>query len=158
MVLRGWLGPVERHAVHRVVQLIFPDRPGIAQGQGFPTDRLQGPPHVDDGPAVLVLVFDPLPRRQVVLQPAYGAVVGLVDVDVVRGQEAPVSHGHVWPLSVLFRVAAPVTLADKMGNQPHISRSGAFSRRVSVVLVLRNMVAVSGANWYRMWSLKLLVE
>lgn len=133
MVLGGRLRPVERDAVHSVVQLLIPDRPGVAHGQELPANRLQGPPHVDDGPAVLVLVVGPLPRGQVVHQPADGAVVGLVDVDVVRRQEAAVGHSHVWPLGVLFGVAAPVPLADEVGNQPHVTRSGAFSRCVSVL-------------------------
>lgn len=126
---------MERDAVHRVVQLIIPDRSGVTQGQEFPADRLQGPPHIDDGPTVLVLVADPLPRGQIVHQPTYRAVVRLINVDVVRRKEAAVGHGHVWPLGVFFGVAAPVPLANEVGNQPHVARSGSFSKCLSVVVI-----------------------
>lgn len=132
--------------MHGVVQLLIPDRAGVTEGQELPANRLQGPPHVDNRPAVLVLVVDPFPRGQVVLQPTYGAVVGLVDVDVVRRQEAAVGHGHVWPLGVLLGVTSPVPLANEVGDQPHISRPGTFSSYVSVVMVSGKVVTASGAS------------
>lgn len=132
--------------MHGVVQLLILDRAGVAEGQELPANGHQGPPHVDDCPTVLVLVVDPLPRGQVVLQPAYGAVVGLVDVDVVRRQEAAVGHGHVWPLGILLGVTSPVPLANEVGDQPHISRPGTFNRNVSVVMVSGKVVTASGAS------------